>query len=166
MTARSMQVLDFLESASLPYSFLSHKRVAAMAECAYVEAKTNVLMPRNLFLCTKNKSGCYLLLAHPESRFVTANVSKRVGSSRLSFGDEALLKLLLNADPGAVSPFGLIYDTEHRVKLLADTRILKEKELMFHPLEGNCSVIISMNVFINAFLPLTGHDLTLVDMDV
>lgn len=55
--------------------------------------------------------------------FVTKELSKQIGSSRLSFATAEDLEQLLGVQPGSASVLGLLNDTEHRVTLVLDRAV-------------------------------------------
>ena len=151
------QVLASLDGLNIKYELARHEKVKSIAECAVCEKLLGALMPRNIFLCTKNQSVFCLLVAHPESIFRTSSVSKQAGTSRLSFAPEEKISLLLNTYSGAVSPLGLMFDFEHKVRLLMDERLKDEEFLLFHPLDNTMSVKIQTNDLIKTVIPYFGH---------
>ena len=158
------EVCEYLNGIGVAFQRLDHERVSSMEECKIVEARLGGVVARNLFLTTTPRNAYYLLLAHPESAFRTSIVSRQAGSSRLSFADESDVKRLLNAHAGAISPFGLIYDTQKRVGLLIDKKLYKEEYWVFHPLENTSSVKLKRDDFLNVFLTSLGRAAIAVDM--
>ncbi len=165
MTDAARDSLEYLNKAGIIYAFAAHERVASIAECRVVEKLLGGTVPRNLFLTTTNGSRFYLLLARAESVFRTSSVSRQVGSSRLSFAGADSLKHLLRASAGAVSPLGLIYDSDKRVELLIDRRLADNSEWIFHPLDNVMSVKMKRDDFMNVFLKSLGRTPAFVDMD-
>ena len=53
----------------------------------------------------------------------------------------------LGLEPGSVSPFGLINDTEHHVHLFLDENLKNAKSLSFHPNDCRGTVVISHDDF-------------------
>lgn len=164
MTLPEQCVYAFLARNLIPYRHTRHKRVSAIADCVLPEALLGGRMPKNLLLAPRNESEYYLLIMHPESLFQTSRVSRQAGASRLQFAsDEALLKLF-HTHSGAVSPFGFLFDTEKRVRLLMDRRLQKETRLIFHPLENTASVLLTQEVFLKTLLARLGREPLWVDM--
>lgn len=52
---------------------------------------------------------------------------------KLKFANEADLKEILGLETGAVSPFGLINDTENKVILVIDEAVWNSNFVSFHP---------------------------------
>ncbi|MDE7403344.1 MAG: hypothetical protein K2M87_08040, partial [Muribaculaceae bacterium] len=71
---------------------------------------------------------------------------------------------LLKIHPGAVSPLGLIHDTEHKVRLIIDSD-LKDIELYAcHPCVNTSSVAMKLQDLIDKVLPAMGHTPTWVTL--
>lgn len=88
---------------------------------------------KNLFLCTANKKEFYLLMIVGDKRLVTKDVSKKLGTSRLSFANESYMEEYLDITPGSVSVLGLMNDTENHVQLVIDEDVLKGEYVGCHP---------------------------------
>lgn len=164
MTDAQKAVYQFLAENLIFYRHANHKRVSAISECALPEKLLGGCMPKNLLLTPRNKSAYYLLIMHPQSEFRTGPVSRQAGASRLSFASDDALHALFHTHPGAVSPFGFLFDKENRVNLLIDRRLMSEENLIFHPLENTASLLLERNVFIDTVLPLLKRTPVFIDM--
>ena len=92
------------------------------------------------------------------------DLEKEIGAKGLSFGKPELLWEMLGVLPGAVTPFGLINDTGHAVRVALDAQMLERDPLNFHPLVNDATTTISRDGLLR-FLKLTGHDPVVVDFD-
>ena len=164
MTEAQTAVYAFLAENRIFYRHAHHKRVSAISECALSEKLLGGCMPKNLLLAPRSESVCFLLIMHPKSAFRTSLVSKQAASSRLSFASDEVLEKLFHTHSGAVSPFGFLFDTDQKVRLLIDKKLLAEENLIFHPLENTASVLLSKDVFIHKVLPLLKRVPTYIDM--
>ena len=81
---------------------------------------------------------------------------KKVGAAQLSFGKPYLLSEVLGLEPGSVTPFGVINDTELRVTVILDKGLLSFNVLNFHPLTNTATTQISPKD-LQVFLCDTGH---------
>lgn len=118
---------------------------------------------KNMFM--KDKKGAVWLATCLEQRQIRIrDLEKEIGAKGLSFGKPDLLWELLGVLPGAVTPFGLINDTRHRVNLALDVQMLEQDPLNFHPLVNDATTTVSKAGFLK-FLYLTGHRPALVDFD-
>lgn len=117
---------------------------------------------KNLFL--KDKKGQFWLIVTLEERTIRLNMlSKPLGAARLSFANPDLLWDILGVRPGSVTPFALINDHAHRVRLVLDAPMMAHDQLHYHPLENTATTAISRANLL-AFLALSGHDPLILDL--
>ena len=62
----------------------------------------------------------------------------------------------LGLEPGSVSPFGLINDTEHHVHLFLDDQLRNAPTLSFHPNDCRGTVVIKREDF-ERYLTIVGN---------
>ena len=161
---RSKEVLLALDSLGISYALFHHEPKWTIEDCFGTPGldMSYATVPKNVFLCNRQQTAFFLLLLSPRRAFMTAVVSKLLHVSRLSFAPETLLPRLLGLVKGAVSPLGLLFDTEKRVSLVMDDALLKYQRLWFHPCVNTQSVEISTEDFLHRFLPAIGRDCTLI----
>jgi len=70
----------------------------------------------------------------------------------------------LGVEPGSVSPFGLINDSENHVVLFLDEKLKKAEEISFHPNDNRYTAVISKTDFFR-FLELIGNPCVFLDID-
>ena len=97
-------------------------------------------------------------------KFVTKDVSRQIGSSRLSFADSGYMEEFLNITPGSVSVLGLMNDTGHKVRLLIDREIAESEYVGCHPCINTSSLKIRTSDILEKFLPYTGHKPVIVEL--
>ena len=141
-------VFAFLDGLGIPYRAIEHAPAFTMADCAALDAALGALTVKNIFLTTKNRKRCYLCITRPDARFHTADISRQVGSSRLSFAPEEMLFDRLRCHGGSASPMGLIVDAAlRRVPVLA-----------FHPCDNTRTLAMAAGDFFDRFLPAVGAE--------
>jgi len=79
-----------------------------------------------------------------------------VGDDRLSFASPERLARHLGLTPGAVSPFGLINDAQHEVRVVVDAGLKDAVRVGFHPNVNTATVVVAMADF-ERFLGSTGN---------
>ena len=62
----------------------------------------------------------------------------------------------LGLEPGSVSPFGLINDTDQHVILFLDDCLQQAEKLSFHPNDCRATVVISREMF-EKYLQIKGN---------
>ncbi|WP_458861852.1 prolyl-tRNA synthetase associated domain-containing protein [Acidaminobacterium chupaoyuni] len=150
-------IYQVLEELNIPYKALEHEEAATMEDCKAIGEKLGAEFCKNLFLANRQQTEFYLLLIGEDKKFRTAEVSKKIGKARLSFGNEEKLYELLGVHPGSISPMGLIFDPQHTVHLLIDRDVAKLDSFCVHPCKNTASVAIGMKDFQEVFLQHTGH---------
>ncbi len=157
----SFELLDRLE---IPYAWLDHEVKMTIADCGDIDVLLEIDLCKNLFLCNKAKDTFYLLMMPGTKKFVTKQVSRLIGSSRLEFAPESFMETLLNLSPGSVSVMGLMYDTQSNVQLLIDRDVLRHRYIGCHPCINTASLRMPTEDFLEKFLPAVGHDPVILDL--
>jgi len=111
---------------------------------------------KNLFL-KDDKSNIWLIVCLEEAQVDLKAAPAKIGSRRLSFGKPELLKEVLGVEPGSVTPFGLINDTEMRVKVVLDAAMMAHELVNYHPLENTATTTIRSQDLV-AFIRSCGHE--------
>ena len=151
------QIYARLDALGVRYERAEHAPAETMEDLAGVMRLLDCMIPKNLFLTPRNQSAFYLCLTMPDAAFRTADISKQIGSSRLSFGPADRLREYLHTYPGAISPMGLIFGESRAVNLLIDERLFPLPRLGFHPNDNRETLVLSGHDFFEVFLPSTGH---------
>ena len=156
---KEIRTYDLLDKLGIPFWRTDHGWMKAdtMEDCHVIDACLNATVCKNLFLCNSQKTVFYLLMMPGEKKFKTKELSKQIGSARLSFASEEYMVKFLNIHPGAVSIMGLMNDTDKRVNLLIDEDVLKEEYLGCHPCVNTASLQLKTRDVLEKFLPYTGH---------
>jgi Ala-tRNA(Pro) deacylase len=153
-------VYRFLEKTGVSYLRAEHAPADTMEDCAVIEKVLDARIPKNLWLCNRQKTDFYLLIMPPDKPFHTKDITEPLGCSRLSFAPEDPLWEYLHIRPGAVSPLGLIYDLDHHVRLVLDQDLLTYDRLAFHPCRNHATVRMTRLDFVDRVLPALGHEPT------
>lgn len=161
---KEMAVYRLLKELQIPYKRMDHEAMATIEACRGVDELLGIHMCKNLFLCNSQKTTFYLLMMPGEKKFKTKELSKQIGSARLSFATEEYMMEFLNIHPGSVSIMGLMNDKENRVNLLIDEDVLKEEYLGCHPCVNTASLQIKTRDVIEKFLPYVNHSYRVVKL--
>lgn len=157
-------VYDFLDSCGIPFTRVDHPAVHTMEDCLAADKVLGIEMCKNLFLCNAQKTKFYLLLLPGDKPFKTKVFSKLIGSSRLSFAGADKMEELLHIAPGAVSPMGLLFESANDVALYMDEDVKRLPLLGCHPCVNTSSIALSMDDFLQKFLPAAGHKIDFVTL--
>ena len=145
-------VRKYLSENNINYEWIDHIALETMEDYEIYQKDINCMIPKNLFLCNRQKTKFYLLCMPGDKKFLTKEISSQINSARLSFGDEDKLSELLGCYRGSTSIFGLLFDKNNDINLLIDKDILKEEYLGFHPCENTSTIKIETDDLINKFL--------------
>lgn len=154
---KEIRTYDLLDSLGIEYTRVDHDVTATIEDCLEVEKLLGIHICKNLFLCTANKSAFYLLMMPGEKPFKTKELSKQIGSSRLSFASPEYMEKFLDITPGSVSVLGLMNDIEKKVQLLIDEDVLKDEYIGCHPCINTSSLRLRTEDMMKKFLPAVGH---------
>ena len=163
MTARD-EIYAYLGALGIEYTHTAHAPVRSIDDCKWAQQRLHGLMPKNLLLTPRNTSAYTLLIAHPRAIFRTSDISKQLGSARLSFAGEPALEQYLHTSPGALSPMGLIFESANGVRFAVDEALRDEPALLFHPNDNRETLAMSGPDFFERFLPGVGHEPTFVTL--
>ena len=114
----------------------------------------------------RNQKGSqhYLVIIHYQKRANLRAVADQIGDGKLSFGSPERLKAHLGVTPGSVSPFGLIHDREHAVRVVIDRDLRSAERISFHPNINTATVVIAYTQFLR-FLEACGNPVQYVQVE-
>ena len=113
----------------------------------------------------RNQKGTrhYLVIVKHLKRVDLRSLADQIGDGKLSFGSPERLMAHLGVEPGSVSPFGLVHNADHDVRVVLD-RDLKLKpgdRISFHPNINTVTLTIAFADF-ERFLDSCGNPVTYV----
>ena len=150
------QVYSTLEAMGIAYQVHTHPPVFTSEEADLHWSGIAGVKVKNLFLRNKKGDRHYLVILAISKRADLQQLVKVIGDDRLSFGSPERLKAALGVTPGSVSPFGLIHDHAHAVRVIVDEDLRSADRLIFHPNVNTASVVIAGTDFAR-FLGSTGN---------
>ena len=152
------KVVQRLQSLGIPFAYYEHAPAYTMADClALPYATPEVTFCKNILLCNRQQTAFYLYVTLPDKPFRTADTSRALGVSRLSFAPEACLPALLETQSGSLSPLGLWFDREGRITLAFDREVRREGKIAFHPCDNTATAVFDQAVFWDQVVPSLGH---------
>ena len=112
----------------------------------------------------KDKKGALWLCVVEESRRLNIRaLSDALGSARLSFARPERVKEHLGVEPGAVTPFALINDTEAAINVALDADVMAAEIAYFHPLINDRTTAIAP-AELHRFIEAGGHRPVTIDL--
>ncbi|MDD5585903.1 MAG: prolyl-tRNA synthetase associated domain-containing protein [Alphaproteobacteria bacterium] len=142
MPATPEQLFSFFDQLGIAHRTVSHPPLFTVEDGRGWHDKIPGLHCKNLFLKDK-KGGVWLVVMPGDKRANLAQLEKRLGAPRFSFGKPELLKEVLGITPGAVTPFALMNDAARRVAVVLDADMMSREIINFHPLRNDASTAIA-----------------------
>jgi Ala-tRNA(Pro) deacylase len=155
MAATDADLFARLDALGIAHRTQSHPPVFTVEEAKALRGSLVGGHTKNLFLKDK-KDGLWLVVAREELAIDLKALSKALGAPRFSFGAAELLVEVLGVPPGSVTPFAVINDEGHRVRVVLDEGMLTLDPLNFHPLRNDRTTSIAAADLLR-FLEACGH---------
>lgn len=155
-----MALLDALGVETLTHD---HPAVFRVGEGEEIKAAIPGAHTKNLFL-KDAKGQLWLISAADRTAIDLKRLHQVIGSARLSFGNAELMAQTLGVTPGSVTAFGLINDTEHRVRFVLDRVLAEAERVNFHPLINTATTTVGAKGLAR-FLDALGVDRQIVDFE-
>ena len=151
-----LSILIFITSIVLsPYGFSYFGAVIFIVSLAIFIFVTGLII---------NKKEFYLLMIVGDKRLVTKDVSKKLGTSRLSFANESYMEEYLDITPGSVSVLGLMNDVENHVQLVIDEDVLKGEYVGCHPCINTSSLRVRTADLMEKIIPAMHHEAKIIQI--
>jgi Ala-tRNA(Pro) deacylase len=143
MPPQETSVVARLNELGIPFTRFEHPPVATVEEASAHWAGIDATHCKNLFLRNQKGNRHYLVVVTASKRADLRAVADQIGDGKLSFASPDRLMAHLGLTPGSVSPFGLINDREHAVRVVLDRDFQKAVRLAFHPNINTATFAIS-----------------------
>ncbi len=145
-----------LTELGIAFARHEHPPVATVEEASQHWAGIDATHCKNLFLRNQKGDRHYLfILLHSKKADLRA-VAEQIGDGKLSFASPERLMAHLGVTPGSVSPFGLIHDRTHAVRVVIDRDLQAAERLSFHPNINTATLVVSRDDF-TRFLASCGN---------
>ncbi|MAG11752.1 MAG: hypothetical protein CMI52_03010 [Parcubacteria group bacterium] len=152
---------NYLQSHGIPFVRHEHPAVFTCEDAREHCGDIPGIACKNLLLKGKKSKKFFLLILPAETR-TDLKAFGEIINERVSFASPEALKELLDLEPGAVSPFGLLNDSEKKVSVYIDRELYDADIVGFHPNVNTATIELSHIAFLN-FLDSLDHDIHLVD---
>lgn len=156
-------VYNVLDKLGINYIEIKHRAVYTIEEVNQLNITIPGMGIKNLFLRNKKGNEHYLVIVEDSKSVDLKQLSMKIGTTSLSFASQERLEKYLNLTPGAVTPFGLINDTENKVKVILDNDIQKSNQLGFHPNTNTATIVINYQDF-EKYLQWSQNEYTFIEI--
>jgi Ala-tRNA(Pro) deacylase len=163
MTQRD-EVERRLQALGIAYESYDHPPVATAEAAKAHWTAIEAMHCKNLFLRNQKGTRHYLVVLEYSKRADLKRVAEQIGDGKLSFASPERLTTHLGLTPGSVSPFGLINDADHSVRVVLDRDLTSAARVSFHPNINTATLVISRADFMR-FLETCGNPVQFVAIE-
>ncbi|SKA00940.1 Ala-tRNA(Pro) deacylase [Enhydrobacter aerosaccus] len=149
------QLFARLDALGLGHRTVEHPPVFTVEEAKAHRGDLPGHHIKNLFLRNK-KEEMWLVVALEDRVVDLKRLGEALGAGRLSFGSPDRLRRTLGVEPGSVTPFAVINDTDRRVTLVLDSGLRERGPINAHPLTNTMTTAIAV-ADLQRFFEATGH---------
>lgn len=163
MTEQETSVAARLNELGIAYTRHEHPAVATVEEASAHWAGIDATHCKNLFLRNQKGNHHYLVVLTASKRADLRAIADQIGDGKLSFASPERMMTHLGVTPGSVSPFGLINDRDHSVRVVLDRDFKTATRLAFHPNINTATLTVSAADF-DRFLAACGNPVQFVEV--
>lgn len=155
---REEKVLNYLQKHDIPYVCYNHPEGKTIEEAKRWWRNDGSVHCKNIFLRNHKGNKHYLVSFNCDHNLDIHDLEQRLKAvltgkglpapGKLSFASPERMLKYLDIEPGSVSPFGLINDTENHVHFFIDETLKDAATLSFHPNDCRGTVVISRDDFL------------------
>lgn len=149
------QLFAKLTTLGIAHRTVEHPPVFTVEEAKALRGDLPGHHIKNLFLRNK-KEEMWLVVALEDRAIDLKRLGEALGAGRLSFGSPERLRRVLGVEPGSVTPFALVNDETHLVRLVLDRGLAEDGPVNAHPLVNTMTTAIAMADLLRLF-EATGH---------
>lgn len=157
------EVYQFLAEHGIAHEITEHEAVFSMDELQSAELPYPQWDAKNLFVRDDKKQNYYLITVRGNKRVNLKEFRRAHGLRNLSFAPAEDLSEILGVAPGSVSPFGLLNDSEKRVKFYIDSEFFGNM-MGVHPNDNTATVWLKTEDLMN-IVREHGNELEVVKID-
>ena len=141
------QILQVLEKLEIGYNVHEHPPVETVEDALDYWKDIDATHCKNIFLRNKKGNKHYLVILKYDKKLAMTILEQKLKEGKLSFASEKRLTKYLNLQQGAVSPFGLINDTENHVHVFIDNDLNQSQKVSFHPNVNTATLVLDFSDF-------------------
>ena len=142
------KVRETLMALGIEYELHEHPPLPTIEEAVKYWKTMDATHCKNIFFRNHKGNRHYLVVIEHKQTLAIHDLEKRLKQGKLSFASPKRLHKYLGLEPGSVSPFGLINDTENHVHLFLDENLQSSEKISFHPNKNTASLILAFDDFL------------------
>ena len=156
-------LFDRLQDLGIQVQTHRHAPLLTVADSKALRGDLPGLHIKNLFLRDKKRQ-LWLVTALEDRPIDLKALRQQLGArGNLSFGSANLLHEALGVTPGAVTPFAVLNDRDHRVTAVLDSALMAGPVVNAHPLHNQATTAIAPTDLLD-FMASCGHSPLLMDL--
>ncbi len=156
-------VYQYLDTNKVTYKEHKHPPVFTCEESERLCRDIPGLACKNLVLVGKATGAYYLLVMPAAKRADLKKFAEVVSEKRVSFASAEVVREKLGLEPGSVSPFGLINDTNQEMNMFIDREVYDAPIVGFHPNINDATLELTQEMF-HTYLQSLDHVTNVVDL--
>lgn len=163
-TAQEARLFARLDSLGIAHATIRHEKLFTVQQSRALHDRLPGAHIKNLFL--RDKKRALILVTVLDERPIDLKVLRQLlgATGNFSFGSAELLGATLGVEPGSVTPYAVMNDTEGRVRFVFDRAILGHALINAHPLHNAATTSVATADLVR-FATACGHPPLLVDFD-
>lgn len=144
----SEKLYQLLRQLHISFQYIEHPEAPTVEIGRQYLNDVDAVRCKNLFFRNHKGNQHYLVILDFDNVMNIHAIEKQLKQGKLSFASEQRMMKYLGVAPGSVTPFGLINDTEHHVRVFLDTNLQHADRLCFHPLINTATLVVSKADFL------------------
>jgi Ala-tRNA(Pro) deacylase len=142
---KQQRVFEKLDELKIKYEVMNHPAVYTIEQMDELAITKLDDVCKNLFLRDYKGKRHFIVVLDKDKQADLKKMREQLGTTALSFASEERLQKYLQLSKGAVTPFGIINDTNCAVEVVFDKDLIGKKSLGFHPNENTATVWVSFD---------------------
>lgn len=138
------EVRNLLDKKGISYEWVEHEAAYTIDDMVRMGFDENLDVAKNLFIRDGKGSNHYIIVVRSDKKVDLKGFGKTFGLTRLSFASAERLEKHLGLKKGAVTPLGILNDTERKVKVYFDRDFMDMDRIGVHPNDNTASVYLSV----------------------
>ena len=169
MTMKAFEFCDSLEKRGIQYDYcIRHKEATGCIDYSRWEdyLDENYAVGKHLLVQErKGEKNKYLVITDSSKQVDLKALKDELSCRKLEFVNPVDMESLINATPGNVSIFNMIYDENKEIKLIIDEDLLEASEVAFHPLYNGMSIFMPLSECFK-FLNIIGREAKVMSIPI
>ncbi len=137
-----------LEELNIPFEYHEHPAAPTVEIASRYWKNIESTHCKNIFLRNHKGNKHFLIVLDYRKNLSIREIEQFLKQGKLTFASPERMKKYLGLEPGSVSPFGLINDSENHVHIFLDENLKHSEKISFHPCVNTASIVISYNDFL------------------